>query len=121
MQVAELLDRAKKVTGNDSQTAFALRVAPSVVSDWRKGRRTCTIESQIRIAALAGMDPREVTEPYIEETLKGTPWLEAGMRAMGKALAGVVAITCAWALPRADAHAAEPRATHDNVYYVNYR
>lgn len=118
MQPAELLDSVKQVTGSDGKTARTLGIAPNVISEWRRGKRSCTIETRIKLAALAGIDPRDVLEPYIEETLKGTPWLEAGMRAMGKALAGVVATTCIWGSAPGDARAADAETASTTMYIL---
>lgn len=118
MQVQDLLDAAKKVTGSDARTGYALQVSPSVVSEWRRGKRNCTVESQIKIAALAGINPHDVTDAFIEQTLKGTPWLEAGMKAMGKALAGVVATTFIWGSAPGDARAADAETAPTTMYIM---
>jgi hypothetical protein len=86
MNVTELLDRAKSLTGSDSRTARAIEAHSQQVCDWRHGRARCPLAAQIKLAALLGDDPRGITDTYITETLRTSPnLLEAGMQAMGQA------------------------------------
>ena len=57
MQAPELIEIARKATGNDASTAKALGVTFQEVSNWKHGRRTCPPDMRARLAAMAGLDP----------------------------------------------------------------
>lgn len=67
MQAPELIEIARKATGNDASTAKALGVTFQEVSNWKHGRRTCPPDMRARLARLCGLDPRaELAEAVAE-------------------------------------------------------
>jgi len=52
----ELIDRASKVAGSDSELARQLEVSRSFVSDWRNNRKKCPAADQALMAHIAGLD-----------------------------------------------------------------
>jgi len=52
----ELIDRASKKAGSLKALAEELEVAPTVISDWKSGRKRCSPEDQALMAALAGLE-----------------------------------------------------------------
>lgn len=70
MQVSELLDRAKKHTGSDAETARLLDVSAARVYEWRADRRPCPITVQASICGIAGMTEGEQMR-FIWEVVRG--------------------------------------------------
>jgi hypothetical protein len=52
----ELIDRASKAAGSDSELARQLEVSRSFVSDWRNERKKCPAADVALMAAIAGLD-----------------------------------------------------------------
>ena len=59
MQVAELLDRAKKVTGSDTATADALGVTRQRLSDYRHGRELLPVRKHLALCRIAVLSDLE--------------------------------------------------------------
>ena len=88
----ELIDKASKAAGNDSQLAKMLEVSRQAVNDWRKGRKTCPVADQTLMASIAGLDAEawhaRATVAQYEGTSKG----DKLYRVLGKALAATGAV-----------------------------
>lgn len=52
----ELIRRASKNAGSEKALAAELEVSPTVVSDWKSGRKPCSPENQALMASMAGLD-----------------------------------------------------------------
>jgi len=92
----ELINRASKTAGSDSELARQLETSRQAVSDWRKGRKPCPPADQALMAGIAGLDAdawgaRALISQH-EGTAKGAK-LEAVLK---KALAatGAALATC---------------------------
>ncbi len=69
MQVPELLDRAKSVTGSDSETARQIGVTPQRINDFRHGRVPMAITVQAKTCEIAGMTEGEQMR-YVWEVVR---------------------------------------------------
>jgi hypothetical protein len=82
----ELLDRAKKVTGSDYETAKRIKTSRQSISNWRAGLKTCPPTDQALLAAVAGLDaPQMLARATIEKHL-GTEKGDLLLKALGKLL-----------------------------------
>lgn len=93
MELAKLLDSAKKVTGSDKATADALGVPFQRISDWRNGHRPAQPEDVALIASVAGVSATEALVEAVIKKHEGTKKGDLLQRALGKAR-GVVAMLC---------------------------
>jgi hypothetical protein len=59
MDIAELLDRAKKATGSDSETALTLGVTRQRLSDYRHGRELLPVRKHIALCRIAKLSDLE--------------------------------------------------------------
>lgn len=55
-RINRLLDAAKQRAGTDTRLAQKLDRAPQLISNWRHGLKRPSIEAQLDVAALAGLD-----------------------------------------------------------------
>lgn len=106
MELVKLIDAASAISGSDGKLARHLEVSPGNVSDWRHGRRPCPIDCVADMAAIAGLPVSRVVEEALIERNAGTPRGERLAKALGKALAGVVATLCIFGTAVPDARAA---------------
>ena len=79
----ELINRASKAAGSDSELARQLEVSRGFVSDWRHGKKKCPAADVALMAGIAGLDAdawvaRAVISQY-EGTAKGAK-LEAVLK-----------------------------------------
>ena len=89
-----LIDQASMRAGNDSKLAKMVESTRMNVSQWRHGKRSCPLEAQVLMAAIAERDiQKEIAEALIEQNAN-TPRGEKLVSALGKALmsAGAVAL-----------------------------
>lgn len=57
LELVELLDSVKAITGSDYATAQALEIPRETVSMWRSGARAAMPAEWVLLGALAGIDP----------------------------------------------------------------
>lgn len=85
--LVQLIDQASKEAGNDATLAKMLEVTPSMISQWRYGKKSCPVADQALMAEVAGLDAAawhaRATVAQYEGTSKG----DKLYRALGKALA----------------------------------
>lgn len=81
-----LIEEASMRAGNDNRLARMVEATRANVSQWRHGKRSCPIEAQILMAAIAERDiQREIAEAVIEQNAN-TPRGEKLISALGKGL-----------------------------------
>lgn len=84
--LTQLIDKASKEAGNDATLAKMLEVTPSMISQWRYGKKSCPVADQALMAEVAGLDAAawhaRATVAQYEGTSKG----DKLYRALGKAL-----------------------------------
>jgi len=83
----ELIDRASKAAGNDSQLAKRLEVNRQTVSNWRHGERPCPAADQALMAHIAGMNAEEWGARALIAQHEGTEKGELLKQVLKKALA----------------------------------
>lgn len=87
-RLLSLIDEASMRAGNDNRLARMLEATRANVSQWRHGKRSCPIEAQILMAAIADRNvQREIAEAVIEQNAN-TPRGEKLISALGKGLMG---------------------------------
>ncbi len=64
MQLHELFERAKEVTGSHAETARRLGVKPQKVNEWKHNHVPCPLTMQAQVCGLAGMDEIQ-TRDYV--------------------------------------------------------
>lgn len=111
MTIAELLDAAKRAQGSLSAVAEKLGVAPSKLSEWRKGKYKPDATHIVQLAELAGLPVFE-TLAAIETMLeadRASVWIRAlgNLRAAGVAATVVLGATAVVSLTSKPADAAE--------------
>lgn len=94
MNVAELLDAAKRKTGTYAEVAKRLGIAPARVSEWRKGVFKPDASQVAQIAEMAGLPIFETVAEI--ETAAHPEAAEVWSKALGKLKAAGVA--AAWLL-----------------------
>lgn len=92
LDLNQLLDKAKEVTGSDYATAKRIGVSPQIISDWRGLRRNPQPEDATLIAAVAGLDPVAELARTMVQKHQGTPKGEKLMQALGKSLLATGAV-----------------------------
>jgi len=95
LQVSQLLDEAKKVTGSDGKTAAELLVTAQRISDWRNGRQPMPAADVALAAQVAGLEPEAWLARATVESYSGEK-AEKLKRALKKSLAaiGAALIAC---------------------------
>jgi hypothetical protein len=91
-----LIQAAAARAGNESKLAGMLDETRHHVSSWKSGKRTCPVEAQILMAAIAGRDVDQVMKEALLERNAGTPRGEKLAAVLGKgitAVGGVTALT----------------------------
>lgn len=73
MQLVELIDKAAKAAGSDYKLAQQLGVGRSLVSDWRHGRKPCSLEDRALMANIAGVSAVYEVITGMLERHAGTP------------------------------------------------
>lgn len=64
-----LIDKAAAMHGSDNQLAIAMGTSRQVVSNWRHGIKSPSVEAQQRMAEIAGLDPAiHVMAAAVEKT-----------------------------------------------------
>jgi len=86
LDLNQLLDKAKEVTGSDYATAKLLGIAPQLIYDWRALRKNPQPEDATLIAAIAGLDPVAELARTMVQKHEGTPKGDKLMQALGKSL-----------------------------------
>lgn len=81
----ELINRASKVAGNDSQLATKLGVTRANVSQWKHGHKTCPTADIALMAYIADMDATDWLARATIEQYAGTPKGEQLKQALKKA------------------------------------
>lgn len=92
LDLNQLLDKAKEVTGSDYATAKRLGITPQVIYDWRALRKNPQPEDATLIAAVAGLDPVAELARTMVQKHQGTPKGEKLMQALGKSLLATGAV-----------------------------
>ena len=82
----ELIDRASKAAGNDSQLAKRLKVNRQAVSNWRHSNCPCPPADVALMAEIAGLDAEAWTARAVIAQHEGTEKGEALKEALKKAL-----------------------------------
>ena len=70
--LTELIDRASAAAGSDAALARELEIGRSLVSDWRKGTKSCSPADQTLMASLAGLDADAWAARAVIEQHRGT-------------------------------------------------
>ena len=70
--LTELIDRASAAAGSDAALARELDIGRSLVSDWRKGSKSCSPADQTLMAAMAGLDADAWAARAVIEQHRGT-------------------------------------------------
>ncbi len=110
----ELMDRAKKETGNDSKLAEYLGVSRQTVSDWRHDRKPCPPADQALLAFVAGLNADDWAARALIQQHEGTEKGEHLKQALKKALLATTA-----AVSTSGASAAQGiKETADSVLYL---
>lgn len=82
--------------GNDNRLARMIDATRMNVSQWRHGKRSCPIEAQVLMAAIANRDVQQEIAAALIEQNANTPRGEKLISALGKGLmsaGGLTAIT----------------------------
>ncbi len=92
-RLISLIQKAATKAGNDSKLAELIDDTRHHVSSWKAGKRTCPIEAQVLMAAIAGQDVETVMREALLERNAGTTRGEKLAAALGKsaAVAGATA------------------------------
>ena len=85
LEITDLLDAAKKVTGSDYKTAQLIGATRQMVSNWRNSEKPCPPEQQALIAYVAGLDAEEVLVRAVLARHANTPMGERLLSALGNA------------------------------------
>lgn len=84
--VKTLIDTASKLTGSDGKLARSIGVSPTLINDWKHGRKRCAPEDVAIIASIAGFNADEWALKAMVWRWEGTPKGDRLMRALGKTL-----------------------------------
>ena len=82
----QLIDKASEVSGNDSRLAMELNVTRQMVSNWRRGYKTCPAADVALMANIAGLDAAAWASRALVAKYEGTPKGEKLAVALEKAL-----------------------------------
>ena len=95
MQLRALIDEAARVSGSYAELARTLGEPPTVISDWRHQRKTCSPENVALLAHVAGLDPADALIRAVLAKHQGTDKGARLENALGKRLraTGEVAIS----------------------------
>lgn len=96
MNIAQLLDRAKKAQAipSDLQLAKRLKLSQATVWKWRKGESLPNIEHAQALAELAGLDPAQVVAEVLIQGAESPALVKTLRRFLAVAIAGLVCILC---------------------------
>lgn len=118
MELGKLIDAASAVAGSDYKLAQRLDVTRALVSAWRHGKKPCSLDAVADMAAIAGLPVEKIVAEALIDRNAGTPRGERLARALGKALAGVVATLCIYGTAVPDARAAGNSQSTQNLQLV---
>lgn len=119
-----LIDKAASIIGSDYKVAQILEVPRHHISEWRKGRRTCTPADQALLAHLAGLDPVQMLARATVAQNEGKRKGDLLMRALGKSLLATGAAVASAGASAASIYSTIPAVPKlvgwllHNVYYV---
>lgn len=82
-----LIDKASQICGSNGKLAKELKVSPTLVNDWKHGRKRCAPEDIALIAEQAGLDAEKWLQRGTLWKWEGTPKGERLLHALGKGLA----------------------------------
>jgi hypothetical protein len=88
-RIISLIEDAAMKAGNESQLAKMVEETRHNVSAWKHGRRTCPLEAQVLMAAIAGRDIDQVMREGLIERNANTAKGEKLISALGKGLMGI--------------------------------
>ena len=66
------IEKAAAIAGTQAKLAEMLGERQQHVSNWKAGTRTCTIEKRIKLAQIAGLDPKRAAVEGLIEHLDET-------------------------------------------------
>ena len=88
----QLIDQASAAAGNDAQLSKMLEVTPSMLSQWRHGKKSCPVADQALMAGIAGLDAAAWHARATVAQYQGTSKGDKLYRVLGKALVATGAV-----------------------------
>lgn len=76
------IEKAAAIAGTQAKLAEMLGERQQHVSNWKAGTRTCTIEKRIKLAQIAGLDPKRAAVEGLIDQLDETDKVQQDAKAM---------------------------------------
>jgi len=76
------IEKAAAIAGTQAKLAEMLGERQQHVSNWKAGTRTCTIEKRIKLAQIAGLDPKRAAVEGLIDQLDETDKVQQEAKAM---------------------------------------
>jgi DNA-binding transcriptional regulator YdaS (Cro superfamily) len=73
MELIALIDKASAIAGSDYKLAQRMGISRGNVSDWRHGRKPCSLEDRFLLAAIAGENAVKELLTGMLQRHEGTP------------------------------------------------